>query len=201
MNNFLLISLGVCLALAINVHGDRETDLDFIQAALDEKPDLVKFLLKEGANINATDEDGKTALMKASNNGRYETVKFLIENGADVNATDTNGKTPIMFASAFDNSKIIKLLVDNGANINATDNSGWSALIYAAYDGRGRAVRALLRKGADADYALKYATKRVHSIIDFYNERSTSGFGGYQKAVDIINENNTFLRRVQSYIE
>ncbi|XP_037037864.1 putative ankyrin repeat protein RF_0381 isoform X2 [Bradysia coprophila] len=201
MDNFLLISLSVCLAFAINVHGDQETDSDFIQAALDDTPDLVKFLLKEGANINATDEDGKTALMKASNNGRYETVKFLIDNEADVNAKDTNGKTPLMFAAAFDNSKIVRLLVDNGANINATDNSGWSTLIYAAYDGRDRAVRALLRKGADADYALKYATEHLHSIIDYYNERSTSGVGGYQKSVDTINENNTFLRRLQSYVE
>ncbi|XP_037037865.1 putative ankyrin repeat protein RF_0381 [Bradysia coprophila] len=199
MNNFLLISLIVCLALAINVHGD--TDLEFSRAALDETPDRVKDLLEKGANINARDEDGDTALMNASNNGRYETVKFLIENGADVNATDTNGKTPLMFASAFDNSRIIKLLVDNGANINATDNSGWSALIYAAFDGRERSVRALLRKGADADYALKYATEHMHSVSDYYERRSTSGEGGYQKAIDIINKNNTFWRNLQSYIE
>ncbi|KAG4068203.1 hypothetical protein HA402_008844 [Bradysia odoriphaga] len=199
MHNFLLISSIVCLALANSVHGDG--DSEFSRAALDETPDRVKVLLEKGANINGKDEDGETAIMNASNNGRYETVKFLIENGADVNGKDGYGKTPIMFAAAFDNSGIIKLLVDNGANINATDNGGWSALIYAAYDGREIAVRALLRKGADADYALKYATEHMHSISDYYERRSTSGAGGYQKAIDTINKNNTFWRKLQSYIE
>lgn len=59
---------------------------------------IVKLLLKHGANINAQDQVGATALTYASAGGREDTVKLLLEHGADVNIKD-----------------IIKLFKDAGA--------------------------------------------------------------------------------------
>ena len=53
----------------------------------------VKFLLEEGADIEAIDNFGRTALMWATSWGHLKIAKFLIDKGADVNATDNDGRT------------------------------------------------------------------------------------------------------------
>ena len=47
--------------------------------ALDDNLETVKFLVKKGANVNAKDENGATALMMASSNCHIEIVKFLVK--------------------------------------------------------------------------------------------------------------------------
>lgn len=53
----------------------------------------VRLLLDAGANINAKDNTGRTALHGATQRGWAEMIRFLVENGADVNAADNNGMT------------------------------------------------------------------------------------------------------------
>lgn len=50
--------------------------------------DLVKMLIKDGANINIRDWDGKTALMLASENGHGAVVQELLKNGAKASLRD-----------------------------------------------------------------------------------------------------------------
>jgi ankyrin repeat protein len=47
--------------------------------------EVAELLLKSGADVNAKNNDGLTALMLASSYGRKEIVKLLLDNGADVN--------------------------------------------------------------------------------------------------------------------
>jgi ankyrin repeat protein len=64
-----------------------------IEAA--QKGDLaqVKTLLTTGADVNARDHDGRTALMFAAWNGNLEAMRLLIDKGADVHAKAKNGDT------------------------------------------------------------------------------------------------------------
>ena len=48
--------------------------------------ETVEMLMEKGADVNARNNDGWTALMMASNDGQTETVALLVEKGADVNA-------------------------------------------------------------------------------------------------------------------
>ena len=48
--------------------------------------EIVKYLIDHGADPNAKDDIGRTALILASENGQFEIVKCLIEHGADPNA-------------------------------------------------------------------------------------------------------------------
>ena len=87
-----------------------------------ETPEETKYALEHGANVNAKDTDGQTALMKAYTT---EQVRLLIEAGADVNAKDKNGKTALMQAVF---PEQVKLLIEAGADVNAKDNQGRTAL-------------------------------------------------------------------------
>ncbi|MBQ1960542.1 MAG: ankyrin repeat domain-containing protein, partial [Akkermansia sp.] len=55
----------------------------------------VDALIKAGANVNAQDEDGNTALMDAADEGHTAVVLRLIQAGADVNARDDEGETAL----------------------------------------------------------------------------------------------------------
>ena len=57
-------------------------------------------LLKEGANPNAKDAQGRTALMLASAKGNSEIIKTLISKGVDVNAKDNADWTLLVHAFA-----------------------------------------------------------------------------------------------------
>ncbi|MBZ5684229.1 MAG: ankyrin repeat domain-containing protein [Acidobacteriia bacterium] len=94
-------------------------------------PTTTTILLEAGADTNATDREGETALMKASGYGVKETVKILIEHHADVNRKDLKGRTALMHAAAGRRSDAIPLLLENGADPNVRDNEGKSALDLA----------------------------------------------------------------------
>jgi ankyrin repeat protein len=78
---------------------------------------MIEVLLKAGADVNATDEHGTTALMTAAASGSAEAVKMLIDHGADVNAKEgTHGQTALMFAAALNRDAAIRMLLEHGAD-------------------------------------------------------------------------------------
>lgn len=64
-----------------------------------DHPDVVRLLLANGANVNATADSGFQALFWAARYGHAEVVKVLIESGADVNAKDKDGMTAMKWAT------------------------------------------------------------------------------------------------------
>ena len=61
----------------------------------------IKEMLDAGADINAKNANGHTALFWSVVRDDFSMVKFLIENGADVNIGDDKGYTPLMLASSY----------------------------------------------------------------------------------------------------
>lgn len=64
---------------------------------------VVRFLLAKGANIDAADLSGDTALMSATYMRRDAVVPLLVENGANTNLQDGYGRPAITFAEAIKN--------------------------------------------------------------------------------------------------
>jgi len=89
-------------------------------------------LLATGADANAQDEYGGTALIEACHQlpPPLPTMRLLLDHGANINAVDENGKTPlIVFCSSMNpNIEGLQLLIDHGANVRARDRENLSAL-------------------------------------------------------------------------
>ena len=75
---------------------------------------LFKCLLQSGANVNAIDSKGNSALTYAAGIGNFEIIKYLIENGANVDGTSPDGKTILIFAAG---KKGLTLLITNSPDV------------------------------------------------------------------------------------
>ncbi len=109
----------------------------------------VKDLLEKGADVNARDKDGYTALMRACANGHTDTARLLIEKGADVKAKSEDGKTALMAACANGHTDTAQLLIEKGADVKAKSEYGDTALMWACVNGHADVAQLLIEKGAD----------------------------------------------------
>ncbi|MFC1841853.1 ankyrin repeat domain-containing protein [Candidatus Dependentiae bacterium] len=79
-------------------------------AAINGRLDIVKFLKKNEAEIDAKNIGGSTPLHSAAYYGRLDVVKFLAKNGANIYAKDDTGNDPIHLAAWEDHLDIVKFL-------------------------------------------------------------------------------------------
>ena len=83
-------------------------------AVMNGPVEMVELLLKRGADIDAKDEDGVTALMWGAALGKAETVTSLLKRNPDLRSADKSGKTALMWAEANQHPSMTKLLTDAG---------------------------------------------------------------------------------------
>ncbi len=128
----LILQLSAAL-FSIALAGELESSL-IMYASIGDLTS-VRNLVEKGANINARNAVGMTALMNAARMGdrNKEVALFLIEKGADVNAYDKNGQTPLMYAVRAGSVNIVRALIEKGANLNIATKSGQTALKNARF--------------------------------------------------------------------
>ena len=116
----------------------------FISSA--EAGDTVQVLqlLQDGADINATDKLGRTAVLAATYQNEVETVKALIQEGANINIQDNQLDNVILNSGASGNLEIVRLAIEAGADMTITNRFGGTALIPAADRGHVEVVKELL---------------------------------------------------------
>src|SRR5262245_1829408 len=132
----------------------------------------VRALIQQGANVNATEADGATALQWASYRDDLASADALIRAGASVNAANDLGATPLWMASMNGSAAMVKRLLDAGANPNAALMLGETPVMVASRSGHAPVVELLVNKGADVNHraarsqtALMWAVAQKHPDV------------------------------------
>ncbi|XP_005102034.1 ankyrin repeat domain-containing protein 50 [Aplysia californica] len=93
--------LKVLLEAGIDIHAQDQSGKTALMHLCEENemecmqtPNL-RFLVKNGARIDVTDFEGRTALMYAAMHGRFKNLKILLKNGASINRLDDKGASAL----------------------------------------------------------------------------------------------------------
>jgi ankyrin repeat protein len=111
----------------------------------------VQALLKSGADVNAPQSDGATALHWAAYLDQVDTAALLIRAGAKVDTSNDYGMTPLALAAANGNAAIVDRLLEGGADPNGAVRAAETPLMLAARTDSVATVKALLTAGAKID--------------------------------------------------
>ncbi|XP_036191309.1 kinase D-interacting substrate of 220 kDa isoform X5 [Myotis myotis] len=121
--------------------------------------EIVKELIKNGANCNLEDLDNWTALISASKEGHLHVVEELLKCGGNLEHRDMGGWTALMWACYKGRTDVVELLLSHGANPNVTGlQYSVYPIIWAAGRGHADIVQLLLQNGAKVNCSDKYGT-------------------------------------------
>jgi uncharacterized protein len=194
MNARLAIVMAICAALPGLAADAKRAPLDIplIEAAKAQDAAAVRALLAQGADVNAAEADGSTALHWAAQRDNLEIANLLIAAGANVKAATRYNITPLSLACTNGDAALIGRLIDAGADPNGVSEEGQTALMTASLTGKVEAVKLLLARGAKVNAqepykgqtALMWAASEGNAaaaemLIEFGAEVKAKSKGGF----------------------
>ena len=112
---------------------------------------VARLLQEFGADADAVDNDGRTALM-ASLGGHREVLAALLGAGADTDVRDKDGLTALMGATHWGADWAVAALLEAGADTELKGQGGRTALMLAADRGNLAALQLLLAAGCGLEH-------------------------------------------------
>lgn len=167
-------------------------------ASMFDHPEIVEYLVKEGADINVLDKERRSPLLLAASRGGWKTVLTLIRLGADISMKDVNHRNVLHlvimngghleeFASEVSNrqshSQLLQLL-------NEKDNTGCSPLHYASREGHIRSLENLIRLGACINLKNNNNESPLHFAARYGRYNTVRQLLDSEKGAFIINESD-----------
>jgi len=124
---------------------------------------VVRELLRRGADCDLPGRHGQTPLGAASASGRDLVVQDLLRAGARVNQPSAFGQGALHLAARGGHLKAMRQLLQAGADIRATNHAGRRALAEAALHGRIDAMALLVQAGASASEPDQQGLNALHA--------------------------------------
>ena len=123
-----------------------------MDAAVVGSLDAMKFLIAKGADVNAKDSGGRTALIRSAND--LAKIRLLLDHGADVNAASVVGRTVLLTAAMSAHSaEIVRFLIAKGADVKAMDKLNTTALLAASIGNDTATIQMMINAGLDVNLA------------------------------------------------
>ena len=147
------LRLASLVALSLTVlAGATPDESPVADAAQRGDVEAVRTLLKQGADPNAAQADGLTALHWAALNDELGMAQVLLYAGATVSpVTRVGGYNPLHLASRSGHGEVVRALLEAGADANAYTTTGVTSLHFAAEADAAEGIHALIEHGADVD--------------------------------------------------
>lgn len=147
-------------------------------------PEQLEEYIAQGADVNAKDIMGFTALMYAvaDKDHKLNIIETLLKNGADVNAKSNDGYTPLLAAMHGENPETIVLLLERGANFNEIGD--YLTILFAVSameEPKPQIIKTLIKKGANVNARDKNA---YTALIFIYH--NCSGKYPVQEGVELL---------------
>ena len=147
-----VLRLASVFALSLALVGATPAESPVADAAQANDTEQVRTLLRQGADANAAQSDGLTALHWAALNGNAQMVDLLLYAGATVEPlTRVGGYTPLHLAARSGHAGVVEKLLAGGAEVDAWTTTGVTALHFAAAGDFHESVRLLAAAGADVN--------------------------------------------------
>ncbi|KAG4089402.1 ankyrin repeat-containing domain protein [Neocallimastix lanati (nom. inval.)] len=169
-----LITLNFMIMISLNIYF---ININIKRVCHEEKENIIKFLIRNGANVNNSNKDRKTPLgckkligpviylyLWHTKSGNENLVKYLVEIGADY------GETPLFDACYSGNENLVKYLVENGVDINKKNRWAKTPLFIACEKRNEKIINYLVEQGADVNEGNNWAETPLHNACNNENE-------------------------------
>ena len=173
-NDSAKVSILVREGVDLNFGDEKENRTPLMIAAANGNLELMKLFLEKGAEVDAVDKNGTTAIYYAILRNKPAAVKFLIEKNTDINHKSTTDLTPLMGAARMKRAEIIPILLKAGAKINEQNQSKITALHFAVASGDKETVKAILKGKPDINLKDKRGATPIVTAI------SRGGYSSYE---------------------
>lgn len=157
--------------LSKNVHLNDKENPAILMACSNCDVEIVKLLIKKGANVNAKHRIGKTAMNDALYGNNYDVIPTLIDNGYDLK----NDGVSLRQAISDQQHKAIKILLDYAIDVNFCKPDtvypyNPTPVSIAAQNNDLEMVKLLVERGADVTIKDKYGERPYNSAVANGNE-------------------------------
>lgn len=161
-NQIITLLLNAGGKAVVNIGDDsRQTALHY--AAERDLHDNIILLVRNGADINITDDYGFSPLLWAVVAEQYHSIAgTLLDLGADANSTSADGKSALAWAAGLGRTWTAEKLVQRGARMSVTPNTQMIPLEEAAASNSVGIVRLLLEHGGDPNHRDRNGWSAIH---------------------------------------
>ncbi len=137
-------------------------------ASLTREPEFLKFLISQGANVDAMNSIGFVPLTYALQGQRLDNFRQLIDAGANPDPLES-GKgafSPLAMAAEFGVVEAVKVLIELGADVNWRSDNGTDSMKFASARGEVECFDLLLNAGGDPASFDSEGFSGIHNAVD-----------------------------------